>query len=507
MNIQRVIAGSCAFMMVLSLYACGLNPQAADSDLNVTLPEAKVTVYHKAIRTIGLMDTIYGAPPLKIMTNDIMDNTGTSAATSGEIPRDITLMVKSTLNAIGEGIRYIPYDPVFMQQTVLTGYSDYGEKLVPDVIVSGGITEFDRGLVTKGDSVDLDIEIGKEYGVNYSDQNKGSLANITLDFNLIDFKTFAGIPRIQAVNGIKVHKGIKEDSLGFTVKSATFGAKGTMKKVQGRHAAVRLLVQLSMIQIIGRYHKLPYWRLIPGAVPDDVVIDQITSDYYAKSQAEKVAAIQSYLYLMGNDIPITGRMDAATRDALQKFSAENRLQNPGVNEATYLALFENVPIDHKTRQRRLDMPTISAEMLAAVSNMPAPVVQEQATLSETGELKLWVNQSAFKIGEKMRVNFTVDKPMFVRILVINSNGEISTLFPNVYQNDNYCKPGRTYQIPPKGAEFTLDIDGPAGTDRIRAVASQNPVPAEVVFFTPEGDFDDNKMASLKIRATTDIAIH
>lgn len=519
MNFKKLTFGACVATTVSLLSACGLNPQSADTDLNVTLPEAKITVYTKAINRIGMMHMIYGAEPLKIMSNNIFDNTGTSGATQFEIPQDITVMVKSTLNSIGGNIKYIPYDPDFMINTSNIGYSEFEEKVKPDVIVSGGITEFDRGLVTKGDELDLDAEFGDEYGVNFADQNKHSLANITLDFNLIDFTTFTGIPRIQAINGIKVHKGLKEDAIGFTVKSVTFGVKGTMKKVQGRHAAIRLLVQLSMVQIIGRYAQLPYWRLIPGAVEDEVVIDFVLNSFYEKTEIEKIATMQMYLYMYGYDVELTGRKDSQTDAALQQFAGKFGIQNPGIDEKTYMALYRNVPIDHKTRARRKSFEILPKDKLIAAlqQEQAAPTLSLPKTTSltnnqlaasePTGELKLWTNQSEFKIGETMDVNFSVDQPMFVRIVVINSEGLVSTLFPNPYQSNNYLKPGRVYQIPPKGAEFTLDIGGPAGTDKIRAIGSNKPIPAEALHFTKDGDFDDSKMADLKIRAASDIRIN
>ncbi len=529
MKTLKLLHRFCLIFAFILISACGLNPQTADTDLNVTLPEAKVTVYSKAVRKIGLMSNIYGAPPLRLMAKDIVDNTGTSVATSAEIPRDITEMVKSTLNGIGGNITFIPYEPDFMQNTVITGYTEYEHKLVPDVVVTGGITEFDRGLVTKGDSFEADIEY-KEYGIEFADQNKASLASVTLDFNLIDFQTFAGIPRVQAINGIKLHKGVKEDSLGFTIKSATFGAKGSIKKVQGRHAAVRLLVEISMIQIIGRQQKLPYWRLLPGAKKDDVVIDQVLTDFYDQNPAGKVADIQSLLYLHGYTLQVNGTNDSATRAALQQFASKKGVSNPGINEATYLALFENVPIELMTLSRRKTMGQPSPDQLATAANYsepeyspaaysppppvvapppaaPAPAPAPAAVVqADTGELKLWTNKSDFRIGEQLQINFSVDQPMYVRIVVINSEGHISTLFPNVYQSDNYIKPNKVYQVPPLNADFTLDIGAPSGTDKIRAVASKNPIPSEAMHFTTSGDFDEAKMARLNIRAASNIVI-
>lgn len=491
---------------VIPLVSCGLNPQNADIDVNNTLPEAKSTIYQQAISQLGLMSYIYGAAPTNVMTNDITDNTGTSVATDAEIPRDITVMAKSTLNGIGGNITYIPYDANLMANMMNTGYTQFSDKRIPDVIVAGGITEFDRGMVTKGDTLDLDVEFAKEYGIDFTDKNKSSLAQVTLDFNLIDFRTFAGIARIQAVNGIKLHKALKEDSFGFTIKSATFGAKGTIKKVQGRHAAVRMLVQLSMLQIVGRYQKIPYWRLIPGAEKDQYVLDQILSDFYEKNNKEKTAAIQTYLYLHGHEVSITGQKDTATEAALQSYGKENNLSNPGINQETHMSLFENVPVDVITKFKRKTMINSPTMALNIHPKPNRPAHQTLVQGNKTGSVKLWTDQSEYQIGDKMQVNFSVDEPVYVRIVVINTQGQVDTLFPNAYQSDNYCMPGKTYSIPSVGAGFSLDIGGPAGIDKLRAVASKNPIPAEALQFTETGDFDDSKMAQLTSRSAADISI-
>lgn len=510
MNKRKITITSFLFGLLFS--GCGLNPQNADLDLNESLPEAKDTVFSKAIGSLGMMSQIYSSKQLKIMPQNIGDATGTSTSTGYEIPKDVTEMVKSTLNSIGGNILFIPYDTQFMTNTAGTGYSDFADKVLPDVIISGGITEFDRALVTKGDSTDLDIEMPKMGGINFTDTNKSSLASVTLDFNMLDFKTFTGIPRIQAINSVKLTKSTKEDSFGFTIKSATFGVKGDIKKVQGRHAAVRLIVQLSMVEIIGRYAKLPYWRLIPGASKDDVVIDGILTDFYAMTESQKVAKVQEYLYLSGYPVKISGQLDADTQSALQKFSADKKLASATLNESTYLALFENVPLDHAAVQKQKTIQNGGAGSFVVAQQpvfLPPPasqIVVETKDSRETGNISLSTDKSQYHIGEQLGINFSVDEPMYVRVAVINSKGEVDTLFPNPYQSDNYCKPGKKYKIPSAGADFTLDISGPVGSDKIRAVASKKPIPAEAIHFTLEGQFDDATMGKYTIRAATDYTI-
>ena len=386
-----------------SLTSCGLNPQNVNVDLNETLPEVKITTFSGSIRDLGKMNQIYNSGTLNIMPKDIGDNTGTSIATSAEIPRDVTEMVKSTLNGVGGNILYIPYDPEFMSNTAAVGYSEWGDKILPDVVITGGITEFDRGLVTKGENTDFDTAgkmEGKPIGLEFGDERKSSLASITLDFNLIDFTTFAGIPRMQAINNIKVHKAFGEDNLGFTIYGVTAGLKGTIKKIQGRHHAVRLLVQLSMIQIIGKYQKLPYWRLIPGGASDPVVVDQVLTDFYSWPQNTQIAKLQEYLYLYGYTLDITGVMDVPTSNALTQFCQQNKLPVPtggSIDANTYLAVYTNIPIDHLTVQRRSAVNHMIAtydarqqnggNTLAAISTTPARTTQPVSQLQKAGEVR------------------------------------------------------------------------------------------------------------------------
>ncbi|BCX88111.1 hypothetical protein MIN45_P0478 [Methylomarinovum tepidoasis] len=495
--------------------ACGINPQDVDLDLNTSLPEVKTTVFSEAIHNLGRLNAIYGRDPLYIMAKPAFDRTGTSLPTQGEIPQDISEMVKSTLNAIGGGIWYVPYDPEFMLNTAQTGYSEWGDKLLPNVVLVGGLTEFDRGLVTKEEGADVSgsaEELGVPMGLDFEDTRKSSLARITLDFNLLDFKTFTGIPFMQAVNSIQVHKGLGVDQLGFTVYGQTLGLRGNIKKIQGRHAATRLLVQLSILQIIGKYQKLPYWRLIPNAEPDPVVLDALRDEFYRLEQPDRIAKIQELLYLYGKDVEITGKLDAKTRTAISQFKQEKNLSAPDISEEIYLALFESVPLDRETlarrqrvdrllaaynqRLRELAFQAQAAPTAAVEPQTPPPkathrIGQKKSQPTEPkkkslGEVRVWLSKSAYQIGEPLEIFFEVTEPMFVRIITINSVGKMATLFPNPYQNDNFARPGKVYRIPPANAPVKLTVGAPVGTDTIYAIASVNPIPADSLPLDDQG---------------------
>lgn len=382
----------------LLLAACGdMDPRNVDVELKQSAPAAKTTSYTSALQQLGLMTEIYDTGSFKIQSNPIGDVTGTSGSTGGEIPRDITEMVKSSLNSVGGNIVYIPYDPSFIQNQMVTGYSNFDTKTIPDVVLTGGITEFDRGLETRGDGTNFGAEANftgapkwlpsKTVGIDYGDKGKEGLARITLDFNLINFQTMTGIARMNTVNSLEVHKALHEKELGITLFGPTFGLKGSIKKVEGRHAAVRLLVELSMIQIIGKHLVLPYWRLLgDDAQPDQVVVQQLERSFYQMDETQRIISVQEWLFLYGSNVDITGTMDEQTRFALQQHDS-SFAPGAALTLDLFKKLYLNLPLDQKTFSRRTMLTKLYQQVAAAPAAAPpqqqaAPQQQQPPVLQQ-----------------------------------------------------------------------------------------------------------------------------
>jgi hypothetical protein len=353
-------------LLVIGLTSCaGLNPHQPEVNLPESKPHANVTNYTQALGDLGLMTEIYGTPVFKIQCNPIGDNTGSSGATGAEIPRDITEMMKSSLNSIGGKVTYIPYDPSFIQNQVVTGYSNFHNKVIPDVVLTGGITEFDRGLETR--SSGTDVSAGYEFNglpdsfsmsskateFRNSQGDKSGLARITLDFNLLDFQSMAGVPKSNVTNSMEVHKGLSERELGVSIFGQSFGGKGSVKKVEGRHAAVRLLVELSMIQIVGKHLRLPYWRLLgEDAKPDKQVIEEISQYYRYMTDSETISNVQEWLSLYGYNTEATGQLDEMTKKSLEDLLKVADFNNTRLDFKTFFYVYSNIPITPEAKRRR-----------------------------------------------------------------------------------------------------------------------------------------------------------
>lgn len=298
-----------------------------------------MTSFDKALSDLGKMTTLFGNG-VRIQSQNISDKTG-SPGSSG-IPKDITEMTKSALNSIGGEVVYIPYNPSYLNNQMLTGYSSFENKWIPDVILSGGITEYDKNIEVRSSGTDASVETAP-FNVNesfvpddiidfgYYSSNKSERSRITLDFNMVDFQTLTGVAKVQTTNTILVQKAVADKELAFSLFGPTFGLEGSVTKVQGKHAAIRLLVQLSVIQMVGKYLALPYWKLLPDAEPDQDVVDKVVRNQIGLSDADKIRTTQVSLFFLGHDVEIDGILGDKTIEALMLYEPTF---DPSINTIT-----------------------------------------------------------------------------------------------------------------------------------------------------------------------------
>ncbi len=340
--------------IVASIFIAGCTtPQKVDVQLKEKRVVKKTTNYTASLDTFGRITEIFSSRPVKIQSKAVHDDTGAAQATGGEIPTDISEMIKTAINKMGGKVMYIDYDPGHMSNMKALGYSNFNKKIIPNLVISGGITEFDRSLDVRGKGTDLGASGtvgGKKFGLDFGDNEKKSTSNITIDMNLIDFQTWAMVPKMSASNTVSVHSGLASSEIGFSLLAVTFGMSGNVKKVQGRHAAVRLLVELSTIEIIGRYLNLPYWKILPNGKVDKIVVESISKKFVRANKEDQIAMIQNTLYLHGYSADMTGKMDEATKAAVDKYKAKAGSKVSGYDTlALFQELYLSVPLENNYR--------------------------------------------------------------------------------------------------------------------------------------------------------------
>jgi hypothetical protein len=60
------------------------------------------------------------------------------------------------------------------------------------------------------------------------------------------------------------------------------------------------------------------------------------------------------------------------------------------------------------------------------------------------------------------------------LIDVGTSGSVNVIFPNHQAPDNSVKAGVTYTIPDPAAGFEFEVNGPAGKELLRAIASHEP---------------------------------
>jgi len=490
------------------LSACGgAAPKYVEAELKQSAPAQAVTSYSDALEQLGLMTEVYGSSVLKVQSQSIGDDTGASGSTGGEIQRDITNIVKSTLNSIGGRVIFVPYDPAYVQNQQNSGFKF--NMYAPDVVISGGITAFDRGLNTHGAGTDADAGFSpggalisklpsSSVEVNYSDFAKSSKASISLDFIMTDFSTQMALQKMSVSNKMTVYKAMANKELGLSLFGLNYGNKGSDKKVQGRHEAIRLLVQVSMIQLLGRNMLIPYWRLLGhDARPDRYVVSQIRKSFYSSANKDRISMMQKWLILHGYALKISGSLDSQTVRAIKDFESKyaskytavasrgvriNREQSNPVNVDNYTNLYLNIPVNDKVAGIRAQLekgtynPALHTSKPALSKRVDTPKLTEDL-INASGPLsvKVWTNKSSYNTGESISIYLRGNRTFYAKLLYKDASGQNIQLLPNPYHTSDRIEGGVTYEFPSAEDEFTLDVSPPFGTEQIVLYASEQPL--------------------------------
>ena len=293
----------------------------AEREAAKQLPTANLSSYAASLSRFGHMLDVYkdGDPVVFMQTRNIQDATNLSNPLVGsEMPGDITQMVRTAVNRIGARIVYVPYHPDYLISQAQLG-AKFGVTM-PDFLITGALTEFDRALSGTGRSNSASLEFGKgkgETALGADVKRTAILSALALDLNLVSFSTQQMVPRIQASNVIKVLNFTSEDNASLGFYGDSFGFKLEGRYLQGRHSAIRTLVDLSVLELMGKATNTPYWRCIPKGTPAPVVVDNMRTSFEGLTPQLKIGLVQVMLRKYGENVTINQELGEPTRQALR----------------------------------------------------------------------------------------------------------------------------------------------------------------------------------------------
>ena len=90
------------------------------------------------------------------------------------------------------------------------------------------------------------------------------------------------------------------------------------------------------------------------------------------------------------------------------------------------------------------------------------------------QVRLWADKGtsdpAYRVGERVQLYFEVNQNAYITIYDINADGDITKLFPNYQQPNDYARRNRVYRVP---AGYEIYAAPPTGEETLLIVATRN----------------------------------
>ncbi|MEI7880286.1 MAG: hypothetical protein WCI95_05360 [bacterium] len=321
-------------------------------DDSMELPAENVTKYSGSITQFENMLFAYNVRPLLVQTREIKNQTA-----SKKVPEGIDQMVKTALASLGEKVRGVDIDRTELGIDLAVQTNSF-KRVVPDVSLGGAITEYDEKYESSRElETDVLIKYKGDIDGGGKRESEAEAVTVAVDFQLLDYRTQTTLSKDSAQNRINIFKDKRGIDFGVSYAGSGFGFNASAKRSQGIHTGIRLLVELSVVEVLGKYYRLPYWRCLGSTGFDASLIDQLRKRYRRSLEAMPAAqALREMKILMlgsGYDVdPASSQLSAKELDQIRAAKTAKGLDPAGQNDYDLMVrLWETMPFDAAAAER------------------------------------------------------------------------------------------------------------------------------------------------------------
>ncbi|MCC2662909.1 MAG: peptidoglycan-binding protein [Geminicoccaceae bacterium] len=444
---RRSLAGA-----LLLLAGCASPADAPVVSRPKTLPVRNFTSFSESLRCMDNLFARFGIRDYTITSAGLPDATGEISTGT----KDMLISAISSMSVRSRAFRFVDFDQLQVDVNSLQnliGFTD--DFLVPNYYIRGAITQLDEGVIA--DSAGASIA-GSAFSLGFSADQVTSV--VSMDLNIGDLLTRQILPGISARNSISVTRTGRAGDAGGRINTYGLFLNIALNRAEGMHAAVRNLVELSTIEVLGKLTAVPYWRCLQIEQTNPAVEAQARQWFDAMSEREQVAFVQQALASQGlYDAPITGVRDEATKGAVARYQADNGLIADGrINFDLYASLIHQDLALGRQPDPRFGQSV--SEVAARVR--PNPLTLTLATPNGA--------KPVYQVNQSLDVTAIASQDSYVYCYYQDGGGAVTRIFPNQFQPDAHVIAGRALGIPGE-ARFDIVFDRPGASEQVACLAS------------------------------------
>ena len=283
----RIKASIVLITTTLFISACSSTQRQIEFSKVIAYPVETKTRVSSYLGCFGDMLTAYrrsgnDVEPLRLAVVAVKDATDVSTVTyrDSEIPSDFKDMTLGLISRIGGPVRVI-HIPTSEELFDAARYGSILGKKKPfldsfqvshyrgDTLqIYGALTEYDRLVSSKQVEADGSVSFGKGGGLSNLEVSASGITNVarmTMDFRVVYAAIGDVVNNTSSTNTVTVYQRGRDRSFGLSIDGNSIGYSSSKSVVDARHKAIRLLIEWGLIETLGRYTLVPYWKCLPNS--------------------------------------------------------------------------------------------------------------------------------------------------------------------------------------------------------------------------------------------------
>lgn len=368
-----------------------------------------------------------------------------------------------------------------------------GATKIPDYYIRGAVTQLDDNAVkdSKGFGIALPfLDLG------YS--KDASFDLISMDMSIGDASTRRILPETNTSNTMIITKGGRSGEAGGKIAKMGLSFNKDLSRTEGVGATYRTLIELGLIEALGKFTRVPYWKCLDIDSTNPELLDQVREWYDVATDKERILFIQQKLAGMGRyKGPLNGAINPELKSAIAEYQNYTGLiADSRINFDLYFSLKDD------TQNELAKLPVTPIRTSSPSGSAPAGDASATAAGAPASGMPFKMNLTSdrggnptYKVGELLNMKMSLNKQGFASCFYEDMGKNTARIFPNRFYRDSMLAGNFVVPLPTGG--FKIKFDRP-GRERVACVGSDREL------LTPSGLAGSKDLSPLAVRSMDEV---
>jgi curli biogenesis system outer membrane secretion channel CsgG len=276
-----------------------------------TAPFRSVTNFSSAVRCMDSLLITFGTRDISVLVEDLED--ATKKVSTGT--KDMLLTTMSDMTRRSRAIKFVAYGGDSKNAVAFLAQAEKKDAYsqVPQFDIRGSVTQFDDNL-TKATK---DIGVGFGEFLTLGKSSSATVKLVALDLTVLNTSDFSLVPGVASKNAVALYS--QGDGVDGEARYKKLGVNysSSFSRNEGTAIAMRNLVELASVELIGKLTKVPYWKCL-GAAPGDETVKTEVDDWFESMATNPMELFAYFQYQMTIRGAYEGPVDGKPTPALSR---------------------------------------------------------------------------------------------------------------------------------------------------------------------------------------------